>query len=111
MSNGIDVYYAEALVKSESPDPNFITTYEWIILQVDTQDVDIAKEKALQYMKEHYNHSYQGGVWIDVSFIRIVTMNPSIETEKRDVMEIYSCFFTDLQAFEKWREAFLNRPE
>lgn len=67
--NTDDYYYAEALVKKTSPDPSFTTKYEQLILQIDNDDEDSAREKAEAYMKEHYNRSYQGGVWIDLSFL------------------------------------------
>ncbi len=103
--NTSDYYYAETLVKKTSPDPSFTTKYEWLILQIDNADEDSARKKAEAYMKEHYNRSYQGGVWIELTFVRILAVCPAIESVHQEVMEVYSCNFTDLEAFEKWKNA------
>ena len=101
MDENIEYYYAEALAKIESPDPSFNTRYEWLILQIETKDEDVAMEKATAYMKKHYNRSYQGGVMINLSFVKIIAVNPAIEDKRNEVMEIYSRHITDLEAFEK----------
>ncbi len=95
-----EYYYAEALAKIESPDPSFKTMYEVLILQIEANHEDVAREKVTAYMQENYNRSYQGGVWIDMSFVKIVAIAPSIDDHNNEVSEVYSKHIDNLTAFE-----------
>ncbi|GEM_PF-2879185 len=101
-----DYYYVEALVKIESTDISFTTKYEWLILQVDNTDEDLALEIAQKYLDTNYNRSYQGGVPITLSVVKIIAINPSIDNSNHDVKEVYSVAFNDLNSFEKWRDSY-----
>lgn len=106
MKNDNDYYYVEVLVKVESTDITFTTHYEWILLQVDNEDEDMTLESAQKYLNINYNRSYQGNVPIILSVVKIISVNPSIETIKKEVMEVYSVPFNDLESFEKWRNSY-----
>ena len=100
----MEYYCIEALVKIESPDPAFITRYEWLVLQVEHPDEDLAMEKAKAYLDKHYNRSYQGGVPIQLSVHSIIAINPAITTGQEEVKEVYSLKFNNLALFEEWRK-------
>ena len=96
-------YYAEGIIKISSPDPSFVTHYEWLLIQVEADNPDMADKKALQYFNTNYNEGYQGGVWIDQHFEKLVEVKSAIEPEEKEVMEIYSLSFWDLEAYKKWK--------
>jgi hypothetical protein len=101
-----DYYYVEALIKIESSSPDFVTRYEWLILEIDNNDEEIAVQKATEYLNKNYNREYMGGVPIKLSLVRIISINPSIHNRISEVIEIYSVPFTDLTSFEKFRESY-----
>ncbi len=98
--------YAEVLIKISSPAPDFKTHYEWLILQVDTADEEIAKQKATEYMKLSYDRSYQGGVLIELSFLKLVNVSRGLGIVEKGVQEGYSILFSDIEGFDKWRNSF-----
>lgn len=101
-----DCYYVEALIKVDSLDQNFETRYEWIILQIEDENEESSFKKAKKYLEKHYNRSYMGGVFVNLSLVEIIAINPAIENIKNEVMEIYSIPFHDLNAFKKWRNSY-----
>jgi hypothetical protein len=111
MENYKDPYYVEAIIKKESPDPSFDTQYEWLLLRVENNDEDEALQIAQKYLDKSYNGSYQGGVLINLSVLKIVAINPAIEneSEKTEVMEVYSVPFISTEDFEKWRDSYHNK--
>lgn len=95
-------YYVEALLKTESPDPDFQTCYEYIILEIVAEDEDFARLEAERYMQK-YNREYQGGVWIKNSFIRIISIHEDLDFVSGRVREIMAVPFADIEAFDKWK--------
>ena len=94
-------YHAEGLVEISSPDPSFTTCYEWVVIKIYATDMEVAEKMALDFFNEHYNHSYQGGVWIDSRFVKLLCVSNSIEFEHGDITEVYSLHLNNFNLFEE----------